>query len=118
MRATDGDGQPTFPVLHRRDENGRRVPVPSGVLPSFHGFRHMAASEAIAAGESAEEVSWQLGHQNTVITRAVYVQEVKSAERTRADGGALSMLEAAVEAPVEATDGSGTQPTSDTPHQK
>jgi hypothetical protein len=36
---------------------------------------------AIRDGESAEEVSWQLGHRNSNITRAVYVQEIKDAER-------------------------------------
>lgn len=56
--------------------------VPRGALPSFHSFRHTAASEAIAAGESAEEISWQLGHKNSIVTRAVYIQEVKNAERT------------------------------------
>jgi integrase len=71
-------------VLHQRDELGRRLPVPRGMVPSFHSFRHTAASEAIAAGESAEEVSWQLGHKTSPITRAVYVQEIKSAERTAA----------------------------------
>ena len=53
-----------------------------GALPNFHSFRHTAASHAIAAGESAEEVSWQLGHRNSVVTRAVYVHELKTAERT------------------------------------
>ena len=48
----------------------------------MHGFRHSAASEAIAAGDSAEEVSWQLGHRNSVVTRAVYVHEIRTAERT------------------------------------
>lgn len=80
--ATDDRGRPTFPVLHERDERERRLPVPRGVVPSFHSFRHTAASEAIAAGESAEEVSWQLGHKTSLITRAVYIQEIKSAERT------------------------------------
>ena len=50
-------------------------------MPSFHSFRHTAASRAIAAGESAEEVSWQLGHGNSNVTRAVYLHEIKSAER-------------------------------------
>ena len=99
-RATDDRGQPTFPVLHERDGRGRRLPVPRGVVPSFHSFRHTAASEAIAAGESAEEVSWQLGHKTSLITRAVYVQEIKSAERTarrraRMEAHYGSILEAA-----------------------
>jgi hypothetical protein len=33
-------------------------------------------------GEGAEEVSWQLGHKDSTVTRKVYVQEVKSAERS------------------------------------
>jgi integrase len=81
MRASDGRGRPTFPVLQRVDQTGRRVPPPKGAVPSFHSFRHTAASRAIAAGESAEEVAWQLGHRNSVITRAVYVHEIRSAER-------------------------------------
>jgi integrase len=81
-QATDERGRTTFPILHERDERGCRLAVQRGAVPSFHGFRHTAASEAIAAGESAEEVSWQLGHKSSLVTRAVYVQEVKSAERT------------------------------------
>ncbi|HVD58911.1 MAG TPA: tyrosine-type recombinase/integrase [Thermoleophilaceae bacterium] len=81
-RAVDGRGQPTFPALHEHDERGRRVPQAPGALPTFHSFRHTAASHAIAAGESAEEVSWQLGHRNSVVTRAIYVHELKTAERT------------------------------------
>ncbi len=75
-RATDERDRPTFPVLH---EDG---PVKRGSVPHFHSFRHTAASEAIAAGDGVEEVSWQLGHKSSNVTRAVYVQEVKSAERT------------------------------------
>ena len=51
------------------------------MAPSFHGFRHSAASLALANGESAEEVSWQLGHKNSLVTRAVYVQELRTVER-------------------------------------
>ncbi len=29
-----------------------------------------------------EEVAWQLGHRSSTVTRTVYVQEVKNAERT------------------------------------
>lgn len=81
-RAMTGDDQRAFPELHRCDLRGRRIPPPPGAVPSFHSFRHTAASRAIAAGESAEEVAWQLGHRNSTVTRAVYVQEIKSAERT------------------------------------
>jgi len=79
--ATAGDGELTFPVLHALDGVGQPLPVERGAVPNFHAFRHTAASEAIAAGDGAEEVSWQLGHKNSNVTRAVYVQEVKSAER-------------------------------------
>jgi hypothetical protein len=89
-------------------ENGRRLAAPKGTVPSFHGFRHTAASEAIAAGESAEEVSWQLGHKSSLVTRAVYIQEVKSAERTarrraRMEARYGSVLEAAEHDPGQQT---------------
>jgi integrase len=92
--ARDTEGRPTFPVLH---EPG---PVPPRSVPTFHGFRHTAASEAIAAGEGAEEVSWQLGHKNSTVTRAIYVQQIRSAEqrakrRDRMEARYGSVLEAA-----------------------
>lgn len=113
QRATDADGRPTFPILNERDDHGNAVEVPRGAIPSFHGFRHTAVSVAIAAGESAEEVSWQLGHKNSNITRAVYVQEVKSAERTarrrsRMEARYGSMLEATGGSEAQETDGSST----------
>ena len=73
--ARDIKGRPTFHVLHYGG------PVSRGSVPNFHSFRHTAASTAIAAGDGAEEVSWQLEHRNSNVTRVVYVQEVKSAER-------------------------------------
>jgi integrase len=83
-KARTPDGKPTFPALFEpeQDPEGRWVPrkqVPRGAAPHFHGFRHSAASEAIAAGDSVEEVSWQLGHRNSQVTRTV--QEIASAER-------------------------------------
>ncbi|MFN8204570.1 MAG: site-specific integrase [Solirubrobacteraceae bacterium] len=81
-RAVDAKGRPTFPLMHQVDGQGNALPVPKGAAPTFHGFRHSAASVAIAAGESAEEVSWQLGHRNSTVTREIYVQEIRSAERT------------------------------------
>jgi hypothetical protein len=81
-KATDERGRPIFPVLSACDEDGEPQPVPRGSVPNFHSFRHTAASEAISAGEGVEEVSWQLGHRNSNVTRTVYLQEVKSAERT------------------------------------
>lgn len=72
------DGRPTFPELHGD------VPVPRGAVPNFHSFRHTAASYALAAGDTAEEVSWMLRHKTPAVTRAIYLQEVKSREqRTR-----------------------------------
>lgn len=79
--AKDAKGRYVFPILREEDERGRPVKVPRGAVPNFHSFRHTAASEAIAAGDGAEEVSWQLGHRNSNVTRAVYVQEIKSTER-------------------------------------
>lgn len=98
--ATDSEGRPTFPVLSERDEQGQPVKVPRGAVPHFHSLRHSAASWAIAAGESVEEVSWQLGHKSSIVTRTVYLQEVKSAERTahrraRMEASYGSILEAA-----------------------
>jgi integrase len=84
--------------------------VPRGVVPSFHSFRHTAASEAIAAGESAEEVSRQLGHKTSLITRAVYVQEIKSAERT---ARRRARMEARYGSLLEAADRSKAQQTSE-----
>jgi integrase len=52
--ASDEQGNPTFPELHERDEQGRPVPVPHGALPSMHSFRHTAASRALLAGESVD----------------------------------------------------------------
>ncbi|MBS1895551.1 MAG: tyrosine-type recombinase/integrase [Actinobacteria bacterium] len=81
-KAIDDEGQPTFPVLHARGADGKRLPVPRGSVPCFHSFRHTCASWAIADGDGAEEVSWQLGHKDSIVTRKVYVSEVRSVERT------------------------------------
>lgn len=81
-KARKSDGTPTFPVLHAVDQDGKKIPVPAKSLPSFHGFRHTAASEAIRDGESAEEVSWQLGHRDSTVTRKVYLREIRTAERS------------------------------------
>lgn len=78
--AIDAKGRPTFPILHQEDVGGDPVAVQRGAIPCFHSFRHTAASWAIAEGEGAEEVSWQLGHKDSTVTRKIYVQEVKSAE--------------------------------------
>jgi integrase len=80
-RAVDADGQPTFSVLHDVDAHGDPVPVPRGMLPSMHSFRHTVASRALLAGESVDEVAFLLGHRDGTITRTVYVREVADARR-------------------------------------
>lgn len=81
QRATDAAGRPTFPILHEVDADGRPVPVPRGVLPSMHSFRHTVASRALLAGESVDEVAFLLGHRDGTVTRTVYVREVADARR-------------------------------------
>ena len=79
--AVDADGQPTFSVLHDIDPQGDPVPVPRGMLPSMHSFRHTVASRALLAGESIDEVAFLLGHRDGTVTRTVYVREVADARR-------------------------------------
>jgi integrase len=79
-RAVDPEGRPTFPALVEAIDAGT-APA-RDAAPTFHGFRHSAASLALANGESAEEVSWQLGHKNSVVTRSIYVQELRTVERS------------------------------------
>jgi integrase len=80
-RAIDSAGQPTFPILHEVDADGRPVRVPRGVLPSIHSFRHTVASRALLAGESVDDVAFLLGHRDGTVTRTVYVREVADARR-------------------------------------
>ncbi len=80
-RAVDGDGRPTFPILHERDERDKPVPVPPRTLPSMHSFRHTVASRAFLAGESMDEVAFMLGHANANVTRTVYLRELNDARR-------------------------------------
>lgn len=68
-------------MLHERDENGRPVRVPSGVLPSMHSFRHTVASRVLLAGESVDEAGFLLGHRDGNVTRTVYVRETADARR-------------------------------------
>lgn len=68
-------GKPTFPDLHLD------APTPRGAVPNFHSFRHTAASYALAAGDTAEEISWMLRHKTPAVTRAIYLQEVTSREQ-------------------------------------
>jgi integrase len=80
-KATDAAGNPTFPVLHQRDEAGKPIAVTHGALPSMHSFRHTVASRALLAGESVDEVAFLLGHRDANVTRAVYVRELADARR-------------------------------------
>lgn len=80
-QARDEHGNPTFPELNARDEQGHPLPVPRGALPSMHSFRHTAASRALLAGESVDEVAFLLGHRNANVTRAVYIHELADARR-------------------------------------
>jgi integrase len=81
--ARDDDGNPTFPELHARDAEGRPLPVPRGAVPSMHSFRHTAASRALLAGESVDEIAFLLGHRDANVTRAVYVRELADARRRK-----------------------------------
>ncbi len=80
-KATDEQGNPTFPVLHDHGQAGRPRRVPHGTLPSMHSFRHTVASRALLAGESVDEVAFLLGHRDANVTRAVYVREMADARR-------------------------------------
>jgi integrase len=122
LRARTPDGKPTFPVLFEAapDEHGRWIPrkgpVPRNALPHIHSLRHTAASEAIAAGESVEEVSWMLGHRDSVVTKQVYTHELKTEERRRRRRALLEeRYGAALEASLEATDGSRRRQTPEAP---
>ncbi len=74
-------GQPSFPVLHERDADGKPVPVGAGAVRSIHSFRHTVASTALLTGESVDEVAFLLGHRDASVTRVVYVHETTDAHR-------------------------------------
>jgi integrase len=80
-KAKDENGNPTFPLLHQQDDQGRQVPVQHGELPSMHSFRHTVASRALLAGESVDEIAFLLGHRDANVTRAVYVRELADTRR-------------------------------------
>jgi integrase len=81
-RARFDNGKLAFPILSETDEDGKPVKVERGQLPSFHSFRHGAASDVIAEGDNLEEAAWLLGHKDSTVTARVYVDEVKTAERS------------------------------------
>jgi len=72
-----------------KDADDNPVEVPRGAVPSCHSFRHNCASEAIAEGDGAEEVSWQLGHKDATVTQRIYIHEIKSAERSARHRGKM-----------------------------
>lgn len=81
-RAKLDNGKLAFPILSELDDDGKPVKVERGQLPSFHSFRHGAASDVIAEGDNLEEAAWLLGHKDSTVTARVYVDEVKTAERS------------------------------------
>jgi hypothetical protein len=87
--ATLDNGRLTFPILSELDDQGESVKIERGDLPSFHSFRHSAASNAIAAGDGVEETSWMLGHKDSTVTRRVYISEVRTVERSAKRRGRL-----------------------------
>lgn len=78
---------PTFPALFEAEPGRARSldsaqgPAAGGSVPNFHALRHTAASEAIASGESVEQVAWMLGHRDSVVTKQVYVHELQTEDR-------------------------------------
>jgi integrase len=83
-KAVNGKGKPMFPLLHVKDEDGKPVKPVRNTIPSWHGFRHSMASEAIADGDSIEDVADTLGHRSTIVTETIYRHQIKSAERSAA----------------------------------
>jgi integrase len=76
------NGRFAFPILSETDDQDNPVPIPKGAVPSLHSFRHTYASDAISRGDGTEEVSWDLGHRDSTVTRRVYISEVRTAERS------------------------------------
>jgi integrase len=81
-RAVDESGEWTFPLLHVKDADGKLVKPGRNVIPSWHGFRHASATEAIGDGEQIEDVADRLGHKSTIVTETIYRHEIKSAKRS------------------------------------
>jgi integrase len=88
-RARLDNGRLAFPILSETDEDDKPVKVERGDVPSFHSFRHSAASHGIANGDGVEETSWLLGHKDSTVTRRVYIEEVTTAERSAKRRGRL-----------------------------
>lgn len=60
--------------------------------PSLHSFRHNAASHLLNAGMTADDVARRLRHKDATVTRAVYVHEIKDAERMAADRAVMGTM--------------------------
>lgn len=88
-RAKLDNGRLAFPRLSETDAEGKPVKIERGELPTFHSFRHSAASHGIANGDGVEETSWLLGHKDSTVTRRVYIEEVTTAERSAKRRGRL-----------------------------
>ena len=84
------DGKPTFPELSAKDAEGKALPVPAGSVPTIHAIRHTAASRAIHDGESVEQVSFRLGHKNSITTASIYIREIKTAKKQAEEKAALT----------------------------
>lgn len=109
MKAAKLDnGRLAFPILSELDDDGEPVKVERGILPSFHSFRHTAASQVIEDGDGAEEASWMLGHKDSTVTRRVYVAEIASAERSSKRRGKLEARMGSTLSALGSLDGSAT----------
>ena len=117
-RAIDRDGRPTYPILHERGDEGEPIPVPRGVLPSVHSFRHTVASRALLAGESVDEVAFLLGHRDGTVTRTVSVREVADARRrTMRRSRMAAEFSGALRAALDAQSNQGTRRPASAPFQ-
>lgn len=74
-------GAETFPALHEKHPDGTSVPVVRGSVPTFHSFRHTFVTRAVRAGDSIEDIAPLLGHKNSIVTRTVYLHDIKDAQR-------------------------------------
>ena len=84
--------------------------------PTFHSLRHSHASALIAAGWDIAEVSARLGHSSVATTQRIYVHQFDAARRSDDRRNRLAALyPGAMEAPMEAAEGSSPQQTATAP---
>lgn len=105
-RAKLDNGRLAFPILSAEDAEGKPVKIERGDLPTFHSFRHSAASHSIAQGDGVEETSWMLGHKDSTVTRRVYISEVRTVERSAKRRGRLEARMGQTLASLGSADGS------------